>query len=73
MGHIRCELGSSLDIGGLQGYLMVHWRPYMGPLDIFLTDATCYETSMRHPTNAKLPWEGCEWVHRQMREVHKAR
>ncbi len=45
----------------------------MGPLDIFLTDATCYETSMRHPTNAKLPWEGCEWVHRQMREVHKAR
>ena len=71
--HIRCELGRLLAIGDFQKHVMDHWKPYMKELSIFLTDATCYETSMRYPTNVKLLWESCEWIYRQMKKVNKAR
>ena len=71
--HIRCELGRLLDIEDFQKHLMAHWKPYMSQLDIFLTDATCYETSMRYPTNVKLLWESCEWIYGQMKRVNRAR
>ena len=45
----------------------------MEELGIFLTDATCYETAMRYPTNVKLLWEACEWIYRQMQKVNKSR
>jgi hypothetical protein len=32
-----------------------------------LTDATCYETSMRYPTNVKLLWESVDWCHGQLK------
>ncbi len=81
VGHIRCEPGRSLDIGDLQGHLTVHWRPYTGPLDISLADATCYGTAMRHPTNVKLPyiiWErkatiGKVWEQQQQWHTTKER
>jgi hypothetical protein len=31
-----------------------------------LTDATCYETSLRYPTNVKLLWESVDWSYGQM-------
>jgi hypothetical protein len=71
--HIRCELGKLLAIEDFQKQLMDHWKPYMNQLGIFLTDATCYETSMRYPTNVKLLWESCEWIYRQIKKVNKAR
>jgi hypothetical protein len=71
--HIRCELGKLLDIEDFQKQLMNHWKPYMNQLGIFLTDATCYQTSMRYPTNVKLLWEACDWIYRQMQKVNKAR
>lgn len=36
------------------------WRPYMENLDTMYTDATCYESGMRYPTDPKLLWEGIE-------------
>ena len=36
------------------------WKPYMKDLDTMYTDATCYESEMRYPTDAKLLWEGIE-------------
>ena len=30
----------------------------MKDLDTMYTDATCYESEMRYPTDAKLLWEG---------------
>ena len=71
--HIRCELGRLLNIEDFQKHLMTHWKPYMDQMDIFLSDATCYETSMRYPTNVKLLWESCDWIYRQMKKVNKAR
>ena len=64
--HIRCELARPLDIEDLQKHLMEHCKPYMDPLDISPTDATCYGTAMRYPTRVKLLWESCEGPHRQM-------
>ena len=31
-----------------------------------MTDATCYESHLRFPTDAKLLWEGIVWLHRHL-------
>lgn len=31
--------------------------------DLCLTDATCYESHLRYPTDVKLLWESCSWLH----------
>ena len=54
------ELAEKLKIQQLQGILADTWRPYMENLDTMYTDATCYESEMRYPTDAKLLWEGIE-------------
>jgi hypothetical protein len=64
--EIRCELSKELNIKELQKVLAEHWKPYMNQTNIMLTDATCYETSMRYPTNVKLLWESVDWCYGQM-------
>ena len=39
------------------------WKPYIKDSDTVYTDATCYESAMRYPTDAKLLWEGIERIH----------
>ena len=51
---IRCQVSEKLKIQEHQKILSVYWKPYMRQSNIMLTDATCYETSMRYPTNVKL-------------------
>ena len=57
---IMMELAGKLKIQQFQGILADKWRPYMEHLDTMCTDATCYESEMRYPTDAKLLWEGIE-------------
>jgi hypothetical protein len=64
--EIRCQLSGKLQIKVLQKVLAHHWKPYMPESNIMLTDATCYETSMRYPTNVKLLWESVDWSYGQM-------
>ena len=64
--EIRCELSRSLDIKKLQDILAGYWKPYLKETNIMLEDTTCYETSMRYPTNVKLLWESTEWSYRQL-------
>ena len=45
------------------------WKPYMKELETMYTDATCYESEMRYPTDPKLLWEGIEKAYRVMCEV----
>ena len=71
--RIRSELAQVLDIHEFQSILMKHWQAYMEGLDIFLTGATCYETSLRYPTNVKLLWECFEWTYGQMKTLNKVR
>ena len=66
---IMMELAGKLKIQQLQGILADKWRPYMENLDTMCTDATCYESEMRYPTDAKLLWEGIEKSYATMCEL----
>ena len=61
---IRNEIASRLDIDSLQKVLASHWKPYLDNRHVCMTDATCYESHMRFPTDMKLLWESLEWLYR---------
>ena len=63
---IRNEIASGLDIDALQEVLASHWKPYLENLHVCMTDATCYESHMRFPTDMKLLWESLEWLYRHI-------
>ncbi len=63
---IRNEIASRLDIDFLQEILASHWKPYLENLHVCMTDATCYESHMRFPTDMKLLWESIEWLYRHI-------
>lgn len=65
--QIRCELSSKLDLIKAQKCLAEHWLPYMEELEQVVTDATCYESSMRFPTDQKLLWEATNWCYNQLK------
>lgn len=66
---IMMGLAGKLKMQQLQGILADKWRPYMENLDTMYTDATCYESEMRYPTDAKLLWEGIEKSYGTMCEL----
>ena len=63
---IRQELAAHLDIESLQPILATSWKPYLENLHVCMTDATCYESHMRFPTDVKLLWESVEWLYRHL-------
>jgi len=69
--EIRCDLSRRLDIKILQSVLAGYWKPHLKDPNIMLEDATCYETSMRYPTNVKLLWESTEWSYKQLKLICK--
>jgi hypothetical protein len=68
---IRCDLSKGMDIKKLQEVLAIYWKPYLKGTNIMMEDATCYETSMRYPTNVKLLWESTEWSYKQLKLICK--
>lgn len=69
---IRCELSKCLKIGDFQKTLAQSWKPYLNDTHVLLTDATCYESFIRYPTDVKLLWECCAWTYGQMKRLNKA-
>ena len=67
--YIMMELAGKLKIQQLQGILADKWRPFMENLDTMCTDATCYESEMLYPTDAKLLWEGVKKSYATMCEL----
>lgn len=63
---IVLELAGELKIQDLQNKLAEAWKPYMDNLDTMYTDATCYESEIRYPTDVKLLWEGVEKTYKIM-------
>ena len=57
---IAAELSGKLKVQEMQNLLAEAWKPYMKNLDTMYTDATCYESEMRYPTDQKLLWECVE-------------
>lgn len=70
---IILELSNRLKIQIQQEALAEAWKPYMKNLDTLYTDATCYESAMRYPTDAKLLWECIEKVYPMMCEASRLR
>ncbi|MBO6169677.1 MAG: hypothetical protein J6O51_06865 [Bacteroidales bacterium] len=56
---IALDLAGKLKIQELQNVLAEMWKPWMKDLAMY-TDATCYESEMRYPTDQKLLWECIE-------------
>lgn len=63
---IRQELAERLDVESLQLILADCWKPYLNNLHVCMTDATCYESHLRFPTDVKLLWESIVWLHRHL-------
>ena len=70
---IILELSNRLKIQIQQEALAEAWKPYMKNLDTLYIDATCYESAMRYPTDAKLLWECIEKVYPMMCEASRLR
>ena len=51
---IMMELAGKLKSQQQQDLLAEMWKPYMKDLETMYTDATCYESEMRYPTDPKL-------------------
>ena len=52
----------------LQQILYDHWGQHLHNQDMLLVDATCYESLLRFPTDGKLLWESCSWVHEKLKD-----
>ena len=57
---ILLELSKKLKIQEQQKLLADAWKPYIKNLDTVYTDASCYESLLRFPTDVKLLWECVE-------------
>jgi len=68
---IALELAGKLKFQEQQKILADMWKPYMDNLDTMYTDATCYESDMRFPTDPKLLWEGIEKAYGVMYRLQK--
>ena len=68
---IAMEVAEKLKIREQQNLLAQMWKPYMKDLDTMYTDATCYESEMRYPTDPKLLWEGIEKTYKIMCELSR--
>ena len=66
---IRNRLAPALDIVRQQSVLYKKWEGLLNDKDLCISDATCYESHLRYPTDIKLMWECCEWLHELL---HKA-
>ena len=69
---IRCQIGRKLDIDSVQQILACAWKPYMEHTSVLMTDATCYESFIRFPTDVKILWESVDWIHRQLKIIVKS-
>ena len=68
---ISMEVAEKLKIQEQQNLLAQMWKPYLKDLDTMYTDATCYESEMRYPTDPKLLWEGIEKTYKIMCELSR--
>lgn len=64
--NILLELSKNLKIQSQQKILADAWKPYMKNLDTVYTDASCYESLLRFPTDVKLLWECVERAYKVM-------
>jgi len=67
--QIRCELAENLNIEQVEKSLFRFWSPYIKEQQCIFTDATCYESEVRYPTDQKLLWESVDWIYNQTKII----
>jgi IS5 family transposase len=70
-GRWRGFLGRYLDIDKWQLCLAKEWKVDMENTHVGLTDATCYESYITYPTDAKLIWKSCNEVFNELNAMRK--
>lgn len=70
--QIRCELASNLNIEATEKLFFNHWKLYISEPEKITTDATCYESEVRFPTDQKILWESVQWLYKQIKQICKA-
>ena len=68
---IRNRLAPALDIVKQQGILYGKWKSLLNDKDLCMSDATCYESHLRYPTDIKLMWECCQWLHALLHKISR--
>ena len=59
--RVRKYLSVHLDLNRFQDRMVHHWKThYITEKHVQLSDATCFESYIRYPTDVKLLWECCE-------------
>lgn len=66
---IRNRLAPALDIVSQQSILYKRWESLLKDKDLCMSDATCYESHLRYPTDIKLMWECCQWLYGLLHNV----
>ena len=66
---IRNRLAPRLDIVRQQSVLYKKWDSMLKDKGLCMSDATCYESHLRYPTDIKLMWECCEWLHKLLQKT----
>ena len=66
---IRNRLAPRLDIVRQQSVLYKKWDSMLKDKDLCMSDATCYESHLRYPTDIKLMRECCEWLHKLLQKT----
>ena len=59
----RSYLGQHADIKKMQERLASFWKPMLQESHVGMTDATVYESYIRHPNDIVLLWQSCEFVY----------
>lgn len=62
----RVKLGQYLKMEEIQQILVRAWSGDIGDQEANVSDATCYESYVRYPTDVKLLWECIDWLHKQI-------
>lgn len=68
---IRKELSNYIDYEAFQKILAGSWAEDLDHKDISMQDATCYETSMRYPTDVKILFESAQYLEKYMTKLCK--
>lgn len=70
-GRWRKYLGQYLDIDKWQVHLASAWKADLSNTQMGFTDATCYESHVTYPTDAKLIWKCCQEVFALINRIRK--
>lgn len=69
---IRAEVAQHLDISKFQPLFIKCWKTKMRQTQTGMSDASCYESYIKFPTDIKLLWDSIEWLHRLIKDLCKA-